>query len=137
MEKIVFTAAIMDMCHKGHLNLLRKMREMGDKVIVVLHDDRSCFIIKDKFPIQSIEHRVRNLYATGLVDEVMVTGLEDPASSFSDIIVKYPNVLFVRGDDNMEPPGKWILDEHKIEQIYLPYTEGISSTKLREELCNS
>jgi cytidyltransferase-like protein len=63
----------MDCFHHGHKNLLEQMRRTGRKVIVVLHDDYSCYQIKNKFPVQKFEHRKANALLTGLVDEVIET----------------------------------------------------------------
>jgi glycerol-3-phosphate cytidylyltransferase len=136
-KRVAFTASIMDMCHDGHINLLKEMRKRGDYVVVVIHSDEACFRIKNKFPIQSTQHRKKNILSTGLVDKVYVTKSIDPADKFAKILRKHKNRVFVRGDDNMNPPGKWLLDLQGVEQVYIPYTKGISSSKLRDGLCNS
>lgn len=133
---IVFTAAIMDFLHEGHLNLLETMRrragELG-RVVVVLHDDASCWRIKGKVPVQSVVQRKRNVEITGYADEVLVTELTDPADQWLRLVDRYEvdNLYFIRGDDNLEPPGKWMLDHFGIYQEYIPYTRGVSSTELR------
>jgi len=136
--KVVFTAAIMDMCHRGHLNLLKQMRQRAGegKVIVVLHDDKSCYQIKGKIPIQNIKQRQANLWITELVDDVYVTLNIDPADQFARVLRTYPDaeLLFVRGDDNKNFPGKHLIDKHKIPIEYVAYTEGTSSTLLRNQL---
>lgn len=129
----------MDMCHDGHLNLLREMRAQAGRpgrVIVVLHDDASVYRIKGKVPVQSIEHRVRNLQITGLVDEVLVTELVDPSDQWLRILDRWPveTLLFMRGDDNLDPPGQWLLDHFGIAQKIIGYTDGVSSTRMREAL---
>lgn len=131
---IVFTAAIMDLCHEGHLNLLARMREKGDHVVVVLHTDSACYRIKGKFPIWSTLRRARMVKETGLVDEVLITDLTDPSDRFLELLERGEDLYFMRGDDNLEPPGKWLLDLREITQEYIPYTEGVSSTELREWL---
>lgn len=135
--KVVLTAAIMDLCHEGHLNLLRKMRVSGDKVIVVLHDDKSCYQIKGKIPIQNIKQRVNNLKITGLVDEVLTTKNIDPADQFKRVIRKYRDILFIRADDNKNFPGKWLIDQYNIPIEFIPYTKGVSSTKIRKQFNDS
>jgi len=132
--KVVFLAAIADLCHKGHLNLFQRMRDTGRKVIVILHDDKSCYHIKGKIPIQSLEHRINNLKITGLVDEVMITRSTDPYKEFKKIIKKYPDCIYMRGDDTLDFPGKWLLEEHKVPIHFVRYTDGVSSTTLRKEL---
>lgn len=136
MAKIVFTAGIMDLMHRGHINLLEKMRDEGDYVVVVLHDDASCYQIKGKTPIQTLEHRIRNLEISGLVDQVLVTNSVDPADQFGLIIGSYPDdeLLFMRGDDNKQFPGRWLIDKTKTQIKFVEYTKGVSSTKLRKEL---
>jgi glycerol-3-phosphate cytidylyltransferase len=136
--KVVFTAAVMDLCHIGHINLLKKMRERASKgiVIVVLHSDQSCFRIKGKFPIQSLEHRTKNLLSTGLVDTVIHTYETEPVNEFRTIILKHgqSELLFMRGDDNKNFPAKQVIDTYEIPIEYIPYTKGVSSSSLREEL---
>lgn len=136
-KKLVFTAAIMDLMHEGHLNLLRKMRQEGDFVVVILHDDSSCFQIKGKTPIQSIEQRINNLKYSQLVDNVIVSNSTDPADCFAFLSERYGEVcelMFMRGDDNLNPPGFHYIKANGIPYKFVPYTRGISSTSLRGEL---
>lgn len=129
--QVVLTAAIMDCFHQGHKNLLEQMKATGRKVIVVLHDDFSCYQIKDKFPVQKFEHRRANLLLSGLVDEVIETRSVDPSDEFFDVVEEYGDVLFMRGDDNPGFPGRAILDEFEVEIRLVPYTDGVSSTEIR------
>ena len=133
MAKVVLLAAIMDLCHEGHLNLLKEMRATGRKVVVVLHDDKSCYQIKGKIPIQNLKQRIDNLRITGLVDWVIVTYSTDPHKEFAKVC-KHNDVIYMRGDDLKDFPGKWILDKYSIPIIYKPYTKGISSTSIRKGL---
>lgn len=71
-KKIVISASILDLCHKGHLNLLREMRKNGDMSIMVIHTDFSCYKIKDKFPIWDLKRRKKALKMTGLVDRIYI-----------------------------------------------------------------
>jgi cytidyltransferase-like protein len=138
--KVVFTAAIMDLCHQGHLNLLKKMRERAGegRVIVILHDDKSCYQIKGKIPIQNIKQRRDNLWITELVDDCYITLKTDPADQFERVLRTYPDaeLLFMRGDDNRDFPGKHLIDKHKIPTEFINYTEGVSSTLIRNNLIN-
>lgn len=130
MEKVIFTIGIMDMCHKGHLNLLRKMRETGKKTVVVLHTDESCYRIKGKIPIQHIGTRLRNLQITGLVDEMLITDNDDPTPDMKKLLKKYPDIEFMRGDDNPTYPGYKFIESY-IPHTYIKYTKDTSSSKLR------
>lgn len=135
--KIALTAAIMDVFHNGHKNILENMRKRADKVIVVLHDDYACYRIKGKIPMQTVRHRKRNLLLTGLVDKVYITKSIDPADKFAKVIKKYDDIIFLRGDDNVDFPGKWLIEKHNIPIIILPYTKEVSSTKKRDAHINS
>jgi glycerol-3-phosphate cytidylyltransferase-like family protein len=113
------------------------MKASGDKLVVIIHDDWSAFKIKDKIPIQDLKHRVNNLKITGLVDEIVTTDSVDPAGEFKRVIEKYQkhNLIYMRGDDLKENfPGQWFLEEYKVPIIFLPYTKGISSTKIKDML---
>lgn len=129
--RVALTAAIMDVFHQGHKNILEKMRWEADYVVVVIHDDLSCYRIKGKLPIQTAKHRKRNILLTGLADKVLITKSIDPADQFVKIINKHKEIVFMRGDDNKEFPGKWMIDTHNIPIRYVPYTDGVSSTEIR------
>lgn len=136
-KKIVFTAAIMDLMHTGHLNLLKAMKGEGDYVAVVLHDDSSCYQIKGKTPIQNLNSRTQNLVISGLVDVVIVTHSTDPADGFHTVFNTWGednDLMFMRGDDNTNPPGFHYIKMKGIPYKFVPYTKGISSTQLRNNL---
>jgi len=130
--KIAMTCSVMDLLHEGHIILLERMRRRADLVMVVLHDGFSTFKNKRKLPIENLEKRTRNLIDSGLVDIIKYTFDEEP--DFTDILKQYKDfeITFYRGDDWSDFPGIKTLGKTKI--IYLPYTKGISSSKLRNEL---
>lgn len=136
MDKVALTAAIMDMCHQGHINLLDAMNKEADKVVVVLHSDESCWSIKRKIPIQSLDQRIRNLQITQLVDEILVTHDDDPSQAFRAAVNMYPEYefVFMRGDDNYEFPGRQTIEELDMPIKFVSYTPDISSTKIKEGL---
>jgi len=146
MKKIhnttILNAGIYDVFHHGHLSLLEKMKDQAGKnglLKIVIHDDRSAFLIKKKIPIQNVVQRIANLYTTGLVDDVIVCGSVDPAFVFAEIICDEwdsgNQVIYMRGDDMKQNfPGQWQLDEFEIPIIFLPYTKDVSSTMIREKL---
>lgn len=126
------TCAVMDLLHEGHLRLLETMRENSDIVLVVLHDGFTTFKNKRKLPIENLEKRTRNLIDSGLVDIIKYTFEEQP--NFASILKQYEkcDITFYRGDDWEAFPGKESLEETTI--VYLPYTKGVSSSILRNEL---
>lgn len=131
----------MDMLHKGHLNLLRALRaEAGTAgaVLMILHDDKSCYDIKEKFPVQTLKQRMTNVRLTGLVDLALATYSTDPGEDFLNYAAKYGKNLekgvFMRADDNKNFPGMWAIEKLKFDIKFVPYTNGISSSKIRDSL---
>jgi len=136
--RIVLSASILDLCHEGHLNLLREMRKSGDMTIMVIHTDESCYHIKGKFPVWDLKHRIRAAKMTGLVDKIYVAKNNDPADVFKKIVKKYKKheFIYIRGNDNLKFPGRWFIEERNIPIRFIDYTEGVSSTQIRQKLLN-
>lgn len=133
--KTAFIAGIWDLMHTGHLNILRNIRKRCDKLVVIIHDDKSCFEIKDKIPIQNLKQRIENLKITGLADEIIVCRSSSPDKEFEKVIRKYPNCVYMRGDDLTKNfPAKKTLIKHKVPILFLKYTKGISSTWIKSNL---
>jgi glycerol-3-phosphate cytidylyltransferase-like family protein len=142
-NRVVFVAALADLCHRGHINLFKKMKERaGDSGItcVVLHDDESSYQLKDKIPIQNIDQRKENLRITGLIDVILVCHDTDPSKQFEYIIRQYADAkkIYMRGDDQIDFPGRMVLEKNKVAIEFVPYTTGVSSSLIRQELqCQS
>lgn len=135
--KLVFTAAVMDLFHEGHIELLSQMNEIGDITLVVLHDGFTTFKNKKKLPIENLEKRTRNLIDSGLVDIIKHTFQPEPIDAFKEIVEKYGKkfeLIYMRGDDWSEFPGVSVIREANIPIVYKKYKENISSSKLRGEL---
>lgn len=135
--RVAFAAAIFDVLHDGHVELLRLMRANADRVVVILHDDRSCWLLKGKVPMQSLHQRVHSVKVTGLADRVLVTYSTDPAGLFARVARRYRrhDLSYWRGDDLTAGfPGHWYLVEHGIPVRFKAYTEGVSSSAIRDGL---
>lgn len=126
----------MDVLHDGHVELLRLMRAEADVVVVILHDDRSCWQLKGKVPIQSVRQRVRSVRVTGLADRVWVTQSTDPTDVFARVARTFRGELtYYRGDDLTDGfPGHWWLQSHRIPVRFKPYSQGVSSSAIRDGL---
>lgn len=126
MKKVI-TYGTYDLLHVGHINLLRRAKALGDYLIVVVSSDEFN-AIKGKKAYYSFEDRKKILEAIKYVDEVL------PEYTWEQKIddVKNNNVdIFVMGDDWA---GKFDFLKDYCEVVYLPRTEGISTTKIKEEL---
>jgi len=127
MKKVI-TYGTYDLLHQGHINLLKRAKALGDYLIVgVTNDnfDRE----RGKLNVQNnVLERVDAVRATGLADKIII---EDYVGQKIDDIQKYEVDIFAIGSDW---EGKFDYLKEFCEVVYLPRTEGISSTMLRENL---
>ena len=126
MKKVI-TYGTYDLLHVGHINLLRRARALGDYLIVVVSSDEFN-AIKGKKAYYSFEDRKKILEAIRYVDEVLP---EYTWEQKIDDVVKNNVDVFVMGDDWT---GKFDFLKEYCEVVYLPRTEGISTSKIKEDL---
>ena len=123
----VITYGTYDLLHQGHINLLRRAKELGDYLIVGVTSD-SFDRGRGKLNVRNnVLERVEAVKATGYADEVII---EDYLGQKIDDIQKYDVDIFAIGSDWV---GKFDYLKEYCKVVYLPRTEGISSTMLREE----
>ena len=123
----VITYGTYDLLHQGHINLLRRAKELGDYLIVGVTSD-SFDRGQGKLNVRNnVLERVEAVKATGYADEVII---EDYLGQKIDDIQKYDVDIFAIGSDW---EGKFDYLNEYCTVVYLPRTEGISSTMLREE----
>lgn len=123
----VITYGTYDLLHQGHINLLRKAKELGDYLIVGVTSD-SFDRGRGKLNVRNnVLERVEAVKATGYADEVII---EDYIGQKIDDIQKYNIDIFAIGSDW---EGKFDYLNEFAKVVYLPRTEGISSTMLRAE----
>lgn len=123
----VITYGTYDLLHQGHINLLRRAKELGDYLIVGVTSD-SFDRGRGKLNVRNnVLERVEAVKATGYADEVII---EDYLGQKIDDIQKYDIDIFAIGSDWT---GKFDYLNEYCKVVYLPRTEGISSTMLREE----
>ena len=126
MKKVI-TYGTYDLLHIGHINLLRRARELGDYLLVVLSTDEFN-AIKHKTAYHSYEDRKAILEAIRYVDEVIPeTCWEQKISEVVDNQID----VFVMGDDWV---GQFDFLKEYCEVVYLPRTDGISTTKIKNDL---
>ena len=127
MTKVI-TYGTYDLLHQGHLNLLKRAKALGDYLIVGVTSD-SFDKGRGKLNVRNnVLERVEAVKATGLADEVII---EDYLGQKIDDIQKYNVDIFAIGSD-WEGHFDYLNEYCKV--VYLPRTQGISSTMLREEI---
>lgn len=126
MKKVI-TYGTYDLLHQGHINLLRRAKELGDYLIVGVTND-SFDRERGKLNVcNNVLERVEAVKATGLADQIII---EDYFGQKIDDIQKYDVDIFAIGSDW---EGKFDYLNEFCQVVYLPRTEGISSTMLRGE----
>lgn len=127
MEKTVITYGTFDILHAGHINLLRRARGLGGRLVVGLSSDEfnRC---KHKSSLLNYENRKSVLEAIVYVDEVFPE--HDWDQKIADI-ARYGASVFVMGHDW---EGKFDFLRQYCEVVYLPRTEDISTTEIKQSL---
>ena len=126
MKKVI-TYGTYDLLHQGHINLLRRAKELGDYLIVGVTNDN---FDRDRGKLNvrnNVLERIEAVKATGFADQIII---EDYMGQKIDDIQKYDVDIFAIGSDWT---GKFDYLNEYCKVVYLPRTEGISSTMLRAE----
>lgn len=113
--------------HKGHVRLLKRAADLGDKLIVGLSSDEFN-ALKGKKAYMSYEDRKYVLEAIKYVDLVIP---ENNWEQKVKDVLEYKVDVFVMGDDWQ---GKFDFLNDYCQVVYLPRTEGISTTKIKKDL---
>jgi glycerol-3-phosphate cytidylyltransferase len=127
MSKTVITYGTFDMFHIGHLKLLRRLSELGDRLIVAVSTDEFNSL-KGKKTLIPYEQRAAIVEAIDCVDLVI------PENSWEQKkadVTDYSVDIFAIGDDWK---GKFDFLEEHCEVIYMPRTKNISTTELKRSL---
>lgn len=126
MKKVI-TYGTYDLLHQGHINLLRRAKELGDYLIVGVTNDNFDRERGKLNVCNNVLERVEAVKATGLVDKIII---EDYFGQKIDDIQKYDVDVFAIGSDW---EGQFDYLNEFCQVVYLPRTQGISSTMLRDE----
>ena len=127
MKKII-TYGTFDLLHYGHINLLKRAKQMGDYLVVCLSTDEFNKNSKNKECYFSYEIRKQLLESIRYVDLVIP---ENNWNQKIDDIKEFGIDTFVMGDDWK---GKFDFLKEYCEVIYLPRTKEISTTKIKKDL---
>ena len=127
MKKVI-TYGTFDLLHYGHINLLKRAKQMGDYLVVCLSTDEFNKNSKNKECYFSYEIRKQLLESIRYVDLVIP---ENNWNQKIDDIKEFGIDTFVMGDDWK---GKFDFLKDYCEVIYLPRTKEISTTKIKKDL---
>ncbi|MDE6461804.1 MAG: adenylyltransferase/cytidyltransferase family protein [Muribaculaceae bacterium] len=133
---IGYTTGVYDMFHVGHLNILKRAKEQCDYLIVGVSTDELVEHDKHKHPIIPFADRCRIVEAIRYVDEVVPQIDKDKLAAYHRLPRKF-HKMFVGSDWQGTPAWKLFEKQFSplgVEIVYLPHTDGISSSILREKI---
>lgn len=128
--KTVFTNGCFDVLHRGHIELLKFCRGLGEKVVVGLNSDASIRKLKGAArPINKEEDRAFILEAMVYVDEVILFDEETPQTLIEKVT---PDIIVKGGDYNSDT----VVGKDLAEIMIFEYLDGYSTTKTLQDISN-
>ncbi|GAB2884085.1 adenylyltransferase/cytidyltransferase family protein [Nocardioides pacificus] len=128
MSRTVITFGTFDVFHVGHLRVIQRAAELGERLVVGVSADALNVSKKGREPVFGQDERLAIVAALRGVDEVF---LEESLDLKRDYILQYGADVLVMGDDWA---GRFDEFEDICEVVYLPRTPAISTTALIEKI---
>jgi glycerol-3-phosphate cytidylyltransferase len=128
MKKTVITFGTFDVFHLGHLNILRRARALGDRLVVGVSTDNLNYSKKGRYPVFTQDERAQIIMAIRYVDDVF---FEESLERKREYIQRYNANVLVMGNDWA---GKFDEMRDICEVRYLPRTPSISTTAVIEKI---
>lgn len=135
-ERIVFTNGCFDLVHRGHIEVLARTADLGDKLIIGLNSDSSIKRLKgESRPIINEDSRAILLAALSFVDAIVLFSEDTPFNLISTLL---PDVLAKGGDYEISSiAGHDVVQNNGGEVILVPFVDGFSSTNIIDKIKNS
>ena len=134
-KKIVFTNGCFDLIHLGHIEILARSSDFGDKLIIGVNSDLSIKKLKGaNRPIIQESSRIRQLSALEFVDAVILFDEETPIKLIESI---KPDVITKGGDYTAKNViGNEVVSQKNGEVVIIPLTQGFSTTSILNKIKN-
>lgn len=124
-----FICSAFDLCHAGHILMLKECKQNCDKLIVALHSDPTIDRPKKNSPIQTLVERMIKLEAIKYIDEIIVYDTEYQLENI--LLTLNPDIRFL-GTDYIGK--KFTGDDMDIDIIYIDRSHGYSTSELRKRV---
>jgi glycerol-3-phosphate cytidylyltransferase len=135
-HKTGYTTGVYDLFHIGHLNIIKRAKEMCEYLIVGVSTDELVLNYKGQSPVISFDERFEIVSSIKFVDKVVVQSSMDKLAAWHEH--KF-DVIF-HGDDwknsDIYKQAEAELRKHGVEFVYFPYTQTTSSTLIAQYLRN-
>ena len=134
-KKIVFTNGCFDLIHLGHIEILARSSDFGDKLIIGVNSDLSIKKLKgENRPIIQQSSRIRQLSALEFVDAVVLFDEDTPLKLIETI---KPDVITKGGDYTAKNVvGNEVVSQKNGEVVIIPLTQGYSTTSILNKIKN-
>jgi len=126
--RVVYTAGVWDLLHRGHLNLLWASKQLGDVLVVGVVMDSGAYAYKGRQPVENVQLRMRRLERLGFLDVIVLQQGTDPTANLERF---QPDVMTHGSDWDRLKEGHETLERLGIDYVTLPYTPGVSTTQLQ------
>ena len=134
-DKIVFTNGCFDLIHLGHIEVLARSADLGDRLIIGVNTEKSIKNIKGKNrPIIKEDSRVKQLAALAFVDAVILFNEPTPNKIIHHI---NPDIITKGGDyKTKEVVGYETVIQNNGRVVIIPLTKGYSTTSILNKIKN-
>ncbi len=132
--KIGYTTGVFDMFHIGHLNILRRAKEQCEYLIVGVSTDEVVETYKHKRPVIPFEERMAIVEAIKYVDKAVPQVSMDKMQAYNELGF---DALFHGSDWKGSAMYEKIVSDFEkvgVDVVFLPHTDGVSSTIIREKV---
>ncbi|MEZ2584202.1 adenylyltransferase/cytidyltransferase family protein [Kluyvera intermedia] len=124
--RTVITFGTFDVFHVGHLNILRRAKSLGDRLVVGVSSDALNFKKKERYPVYAQHDRLSIIQGIRYVDDVF---LEESLEQKAEYIKRYSADVLVMGDDWK---GRFDSLSSLANVVYLERTPSVSTTSVIE-----
>jgi len=129
----VYTGGTFDLLHRGHINIFKKAKEIGNYLIVAVSTNKLIRTYKSYDPILNYRERAAIVEAVRYVDKVVKQTMLFDVDQFN----KLGADIFIVGDDwanrNDIPDGlRWLKEHDKV--LFVPYTKKLSTTYIKRKI---
>jgi glycerol-3-phosphate cytidylyltransferase len=132
--KIGYTTGVFDLFHVGHLNIIKRAKEQCEYLIVGVSTDELVMEYKKKLPVILFHERMEIVEGIKYVDMVIPQTNRDKVSAWE--LLRF-DAMFVGDDWKGNPHFNEVeqqLNEVKVDIVYFPYTQGVSSSLVKQKM---